>query len=152
MAYEDISDFVLDQIYGYQTANKIKNNIKAILSNRLERSFGGSRENSVNFNGTYDVIEYRDVQFDATNLTGLSIRARVEGKTANAATSVTPLIRNVTDALTLVTGTAIVATSFEEQLLTMTPLTAGAKKYRLQGTTNNATWDTWLFGLAETYL
>ena len=104
MAYEAISDFVLDQVLGYQTANFIKNNIVATLSSRLERSFGGSRQNSVNFNGTYDVIEHRDIEIDSTNLTGLSVRARVEGKTDNATT-------------TLLIGGAVITVDQERRVL-----------------------------------
>ncbi len=152
MSYNAISDFVLDQVLGYQTASKLKNNIEAILASKLSRNLGGSRENSINFNGTFDAYEYRDVEIDSTKLGGLSVRARVEAKTANAGTSVTPRIRNITDSTTLVTGSAETSTSFVEQLLDMTPLTSGTKKYRLQGTTNNATNDVWLFGVMETYV
>jgi hypothetical protein len=152
MSYNAISDFVLDQVLGYQTATKIKNNVVSILSAKLRHDLGGSRENSINFNGTFDVYDFRDVEIDSTNLGGLSVRARVEGKTENAGTSVTPRVRNITDATTLVTGTAITSLTFVEQLLVMTPLVAGTKKYRLQGTTNNATNDVYLFGLVETYV
>lgn len=151
MAYFDISDFVLDQVFGYQTATKIKNNIKSLLSSKLEKSFGGSRQNSVLFNGTFDVLEYRDVEYDSLQMTGLTTRARVEGQTSDAATSVTPVIRNVTDSVNLVTGTAITSLTFVEQILVMSPLTAGTKKYRLRGTTNNGTNDVWLLGVSETY-
>jgi hypothetical protein len=152
MSYNAISDFVLDQVLGYQTATKLKNNIESILAARLDRAFGGSRENSVNFNGTFDAYEYRDLEIDSTKLGGLSVRARVNSKTAAAGTSITPRIRNITDATTLVTGTANTSTSFVEELLAMTPLVAGTKVYRLQGTTNNATNDVWLFGVMETYV
>jgi hypothetical protein len=151
MPFEIPSDFVLDQLFGYQTANKIKNSIAALAAARLEKAFGGSREASINHNGTFDVFEFRDVQMDSTLLTGLTVRARVEGKTANAATSVTPRVRNVTDGADHVTGTAITSTSFVEQVLTMSPLTAGTKKYRLQGVTNNANNDVWLLGVCETF-
>lgn len=151
MPYFAISDFVLDQVFGYQTATRIKNNVIATLATKLEKNLGGSRQNSVLFNGTFDVLEYRDVEFDATLLEGLTHRARVEGKTADGATSVTPLIRNVTDALNHVTGTAITSTSFTEQILAMNPLILGTKKYRLRGTTNNDTHDVWLLGIIESY-
>jgi len=150
MAYNAISDFVLDQIFGYQTATKIKNNIEAALAARLERNLGGSRINSVLFNGTFDVHDYRDVEIDATKLGGLTVRARVEGRTTDSTTSVTPRIRNITDSTTLVTGTAITSTTFVEQLLTMA-VTGANKKYRLQGTTNNGNNDVFLFGVVETF-
>ena len=111
MPYSIPSDFVLDQLFGYQTANNIKNSVAAIVSVRLEKSFGGSREVSVNHSGTFDVFEYRDAEMNSSQLTGLTVRARVEGKTANAATSITPRVRNVTDGADHVTGTAITSTS-----------------------------------------
>jgi hypothetical protein len=151
MPYSIPSDFVLDQVFGYQTANKIKQAIEALAATRLEKSFGGSREASVNVNGVFDVIEFRDVELDATKLTGLTVRARVEGKTANAATSVTPIVRDVTGSIDQVIGAAITATSFTEQILSMTPLGGGVRKYRLRGNTNNATNDVWLLGVCETY-
>ncbi len=151
MAYNAISDFILDQIFGYQTATKLKNNVEAVIAARLERSLGGSRQNSVLFNGTFDVLEYRDVEIDATKLGGLTIRARVEGRTNDSATSVTPRIRNITDSITLVTGSAITSTTFVEQLLAM-PVTGVNKKHRLQGTTNNANFDVFLLGVVETFV
>lgn len=150
MPYDIPTDYVLDQLFGYQSANKIKNSIKALAAARLEKSFGGSRENSVLFNGTFAVLEARDVEWDSLQLSGLTTRARVEGKTSDAATSVTPRIRNITDATDLITGTAITATVFTEQILAMA-LVAGLKKYRLQGVTNNGNNDVWLFGVSETY-
>ena len=151
MPYDIPSDFVLDQVFGYQTANKIKQAVEALAATRLEKTFGGSREISVNHNGTFDVVDYRDVQMDSMKLTGLTVRARVEGKTANAATSVTPLVRDISGSVDHVTGAAITATSFTEQILTMSPIGDGVRKYRLRGTTNNANNDVWLLGVCETY-
>lgn len=150
--YNAIDDFVLDQLFGYQTATWLKNNIVAAFQTKLEKNLGGSRETSVLVNGTFDVVEYRDIDLAEEELTGLTHRARVEGKTANATTSVTPIIRNVTDGTDLATGTAITATSFTEQLLAMTLPEGASKRYRLRGQTNNATNEVWLLGVCETYV
>lgn len=151
MAYTAISDFVLNQLYGYQSATRVKNNIEAILASRLRANLGGSRDNSVIGTPTIDVPEYRDVELDVTKMGGLSVRARVEIKTSNAGTSVTPKIRNVTDGSDKVVGAASTSLVFVEQLLDMTPLVAGAKKYRLQLNTNNATNDVFGLGVIEIY-
>ncbi len=151
MPFTSVSDFVLDQVFGYQTANYLKNNIVALASARLRASFGGSREASLNGSGALDLFDYRELTFVSTNLSGLTIQARVETKTANAGTSVTPKIRNVTDSTDLVTGSAVTATSFTEEVLSMTPLTSGTKKYKMMVTTNNASNDVWGFGVCETY-
>jgi hypothetical protein len=151
MAYTALSDFVVNQLFGYQSATRIKNNVEAILAIKLTKDLGGSRDNSVIGTPTIDIPEYRDVALDSTKLGGLSVRARVEVKTANAGTSVTPKIRNMTDSTDKVVGTASTSLTFVEQLLVMTPLTAGDKKYRLQLNTNNGTNDVFGFGVVELY-
>ena len=152
MAFTSFTDFVLDQVFGYQSANKLKNNAEALLYYRLERSLGGSRENGVKASGTLDPYEFREVQLVSTNLSGLSIRARVETKTENAGTSVQPKIYNNTDTAVHVAGTSHTGTSFVEELLTITPLTSGTKKYQLKLTTNNGTYFVFGFGSIESYL
>jgi hypothetical protein len=152
MAWNAFSDFVLDQVFGYQSANKLKNNPEALLSYRLERSLGGSRENPVQGSGSLDPYDYRQVELVSTNLSGLSIRARCNTKTSNAGTSVQPKIRRTTDAADHVTGTSHTGTSFAEELLTMTPLTSGTKVYQLMLVTNNATNPVYGFGHIESYM
>ena len=151
MSWTTFSDFVLDQVFGYQSANKLKNNAESLLAFRLQRNLGGSRENAVVGSGALDPYEYRDAELDSTKLGGLSIRARVETKTSDVVTSVQPKIRNVTDGADLVLGTSHTNTSFTEELLAMT-LTAGTKKYRLMLVTNNATNPVFGFGSIESYL
>lgn len=151
MAYTAINDFVLNQLLGYQTMTRLKNNIEAILATRLKSDFGGSRDNSVQGTPILDVVNYRDVEIDATKLGGLSVRARVEVMTTNAGTSVQPKVRNVTDGADKIVGAASTSLVFAEQLLDMTPLTAGTKKYRLQLVTNNNTNDVFGLGVMEIY-
>lgn len=150
-----VADYVLDQKFGYQSATAIKNNVIALASARLGRAFGGSRQISVPLvAAAQDAIDYIDVEIDGTQLAGLTVRARVEVRTSNAGTSVTPRIQNVTDATTAVTGAACSATTFGgangTQTLTFTPAT-GIKKYRLQLTPNNATNPVFGIGELETF-
>jgi hypothetical protein len=138
-----VIDFVLDNRYGYQTANTIKNNIIALASARIQRHLGGSRRISVPLvAAAQDAIEYHDVEIDGTLLSGLTVRARVEVRSANAGTSVTPKIRNITDGADAVVGVACSATAFggtnSIQTLVFTPA-LGIKKYRLQLTPSNVT-------------
>jgi hypothetical protein len=150
-SWTSISAFVLDQVFGYQTANKLRENDQALLSFRLERQLGGSREQGVQGSGSLDPPEFRQVQLDSTNLSGLSIRARVETKTNNAGTSVQPKIRNVTDSTDTVTGSSHTNTTFTEELLAIS-VVAGTKKYQLQLVTNNANNPVFGFGHIESYL
>jgi hypothetical protein len=150
-----VADFVLDNKFSYQKANAIKNNIIAIASARLTRYLGGSRQISVPLVASaQDVIDYLDVEIDGTALTGLSVQARVDVRSSNAGTSVTPKIRNVTDASDAVVGVACSAITWggtnSAQTLTFTPA-VGIKKYRLQLTPSNVTNAVFGIGLIEMF-
>lgn len=119
-----------------------------IRQNEIANSFrlthwGGSRHDFILGNGTFDLVEYRDLELVSDNaldrrLNGLTVRARFYLRTENAGTSVTPRIYNVTDAAALATGSAVTATTWTAQTIVLT-LTAGTKVYRPQLTTNNGT-------------
>lgn len=156
MAFTSFSDFVLDQVFGYQSSNRLKNNTEALAYSKLEKNFGGTRLTVMTPSGALpevlDLSDYRNVEFVSTNLAGLTVRARVEGRVTTSGSSVTPRVRNITDSTTLVSGTPIIATSaFAEQIMTMSPLTAGTKQYRLQGTVSGGS-TVYLLGVAETYI
>jgi len=158
MAYTAISAFVLDQIFGYQTANKLRLNIEAILAARLHKGMGGSRQVSLpRVASAQDAIDWRDIEITATNiLTGFTVQARAEVRTLNAAVSITPRVQNVTDATTAGTGVSCTATNADysgtnqKQTIAVT-LTTGTKKYRLQGTPGATTDDTFLIGDLEVF-
>jgi hypothetical protein len=123
----------------------VRQNIKALAARRAVYPLGGSRRQLIVFNGTYDAEEYIDVELDGTEFqTGATVRARVEVRSANAGTSITPKIRNVTDSTDAVVGAACTASdadysgSNQKQTLSFTPA-SGVKKYRLQFTNSNAT-------------
>lgn len=152
-----IADFVLDQRLGYQTANKIKGNIIALASGRLTHYLGGDRLRAVpNVASAQDAINYIDIELDGTQLAGFTIQLRVEVRTANAGTSVTPKLRNVTDSTDAGTGVACSATNTDytgtsqKQTITVT-LAAGVKKYRLQLTPSNTTNDVFGTGYVEIF-
>jgi hypothetical protein len=151
MSWTAVAEFVLDLVFGYQDANEIKNNVIALASARVGRSLGGSRQISVPLVASaQDAIDYIDVEIDGTLLAGLTVRARVEVRTANAGTGVTPKIRNVTDAVDAVAGVSSTSTTWggtdSYQTLTFTPV-AGIRKYRLQLTPANTTDP--VFGIGE---
>lgn len=119
----------------------------------LSHALGGSRVISVpQVAAAQDAIDWRDVELDGTVTTGLTVQARVEVRTSDAGTSVTPKIRNVTDSTDAGVGSACSATATDysgtasKQTIAVT-LAAGLKTYRLQLTPSNADAD--VFGLGR---
>lgn len=152
MAWNTIAAKVLDDVFGYQSANRIRENLIALASARLTYHLGGSRTVAVPLVASaQDAIDFIDIELDGTNLGGFTKQLRVEVRVANAATSVTPKLRNVTDGTDAGTGVACSATNADysgtnqKQTITVTVAT-GVKKYRLQLTPSNTTHPT--FGIA----
>jgi len=158
MAWTAISAYVLDQVFGYQTANYLRANAIALASRPGHYTLGGSRITALPQTASaQDAVEWRDVEIDGTNLSGFTARLRVECRVINAATSVTPKLRNVTDSTDATsTGVACSATNSDysgtnqKQTLTAT-IASGVKKYRLMGTPSNTTHPTFVIGDLEIY-
>lgn len=172
MSWNVISAFVLDQVFGYQTANKIRENLITNIAARRGRHLGGSR-NLPNFpvwepftgrvtskypgTGPFDAENFVDIEIDNTELTGLTVQARIECRAADGV-SITPKIRNVTDGADSVVGAACTATApdysgtNQKQTLALT-LAAGIKKYRLQYELGANALDapTWCIGEIEIF-
>lgn len=122
---------------------------------RFHSDLGGSRQISVpNVASDQDAIDYQDIEIDGDAVAGFTVRVRVEVRTANAGTSVTPKLRNITDASDAVVGAACSATTYAGtngiQILTFTPA-SGVKKYRLQLTPSNTTNDVFGIGHIEIF-
>jgi hypothetical protein len=157
VAWTAVSAFVLDQLFGYQTANFLRENLIAISSARLKYQLGGSREISLDRSAVaQDTKEWIDQEIDGTNLGGFTKQARVEVRTMDGAVGITPKVRNVTDgtdAGTGVSSTGIAADysgSNQKQTITLT-LAAGVKKYRLMATMAAATADGFVSGHIEIF-
>ncbi len=154
MGWTAITTFVLDQLFGYQSANFLKNNHIAIMSGGLGRSLGGSRDvpnnpviplrggvlrSKQSGTGPFDVVNYIDVEIDGTNQSGITIQARVEVRTNKSSCTITPKIRNITDSTDAGTGVACAAGrgdysgTNQKQTIAVT-VASGVKKYRLQFT------------------
>jgi hypothetical protein len=152
-----IATFVLDQLFGYQTANMMRENMIALASARLKYHLGGSRQLTLlRSAAVQDAVEWIDQEIDGTALAGFTKQARVEVRTMAAGTSITPRIQNVTDGTTAGTGVACTATNADysgtnqKQTIALT-LAAGVKKYRLQATLSNVNADAFVTGHIEVF-
>lgn len=135
--YQTLTVFILDQIFGFQTANKLKERDDALAAARIIAPLGGSR-NVGRRNTSYEAVpDFLEIELDGTDTVGLTVQARVEVRTSNAAGSVTPRIRNVTDASDAVVGAASILTTFDPQTLGFVPV-VGLKKYRMEILGSNA--------------
>lgn len=143
--------------WGYQTAEKVRQNFETLIGRRAVYPLGGSRNASLQHNAVIDAYDYLDIEIDGTDLAGLTAQARVEVRVENAGLSVTPSIRNVTDSTDAGTGLACVATSStyagtnQKQTIALT-LASGVKKYRLRFTPTNNTYRFWGLGIIEVFL
>jgi hypothetical protein len=152
-----IPAYVVDQLFGYTRANELRQNLIALASRRAVYSLGGSRQTAVpQVASAQDAVDWIDVEIDGTNLAGLTVQARIEVRVINAATSVTPKIRNGTDSTDAGTGVACTATNAnyggtnQKQTITLT-LASGVKKYRLMLTPSNTTHPVFGIGCIEIF-
>lgn len=152
-----IGAYILDQVFGYQTANALRENAIALASRKAIYCLGGSRMTALpQVASAQDAVDYRDIEIDWTNLAGFTVQLRVECRTINAATTITPKLRNVTDSTDAGTGAACSATnadysgSNQKQTISITGQ-SGVKKYRLMGTPSNTTHPTFVIGDIEIF-
>lgn len=157
MAWNVIAAYILDQVFGFQSANKHRENLITLASRRATFQLGGSRAVSLPLVASaQDAADWIDIEIDGTNLGGFTANLRVECRTMNAGTSVTPKLRNMTDSTDAGVGAACTATNADysganqKQTVAVT-LAAGIKKYRLQGTPSNTTNATFIIGYLEVF-
>lgn len=156
MAWTAIANRVLGDIFGYQSANVLRDNMVAITSARIVHQLGGSRQQGF-FKSSYaEVIDWLEIEIDGTRLSGFTVRAKVEVRTQNASTSVTPKIFNATDVSDAVVGTACTSTSTDyngtnqKQTLVFTPA-AGIKIYKLLIVGGNTSAEIFGIGYVEIF-
>jgi len=150
-------------ITGFQTslANDGSYDVSATLWNLFVLScmrvmhLGGSRTISLPLVASaQNVPDWIDVEVNGDDYPGLNVKLRVECRSDNAATAVTPKLRNVTDGTDAATGAACSAVTQDfsgancTQSVVVT-LASGKKKYRLQGTPSNALHAVYCIGYLE---
>jgi hypothetical protein len=111
---------------------------------------GGSRDRGLDGTGAQDAIDYQEIELDGDLLAGFTIRARVQIKTENAGTTITPQIWDVTTAAVLVTtgGSASASLVWASQDLVLT-LPPAVRRYKLQFVKSNANFQVWGIGYLE---
>lgn len=133
--------------------DQLRQNVNAVHALGGKGGFlGGSRSQVVATASEVAVPDYWDVLLDWRHIDGdLTVRARVEIVTMNAATSVTARVKNITDSVNH-DSSASTSTSFTEVLITIPPPgAAGVKRYRLYMLGNNATHAIGAIGAIEVY-
>lgn len=152
MAWNDISvAYVLDQFFGFQSANKLRENIIALAGLGAEKSFGGDRQIGDLTAAWKEVPNYRDIVINGTNLGGFTKQARIQRKTSDVSTSVQCRVRNLTDNSTAGTGAVYNATTNWDEETFAVVLAAGVKVYRLQFIGGDALNDIYAIGHLEIF-
>jgi len=146
MPYQTVTDANAATDFGYETVQKIRDATRAAIYN-LPAWLGGSRRYTVQSTGYQDAFDARPFIIPDTPSSGATYKVKVSLKTADPATTITPRIRNITDATDAAVGTAEDATSFTEQTLTFTPVVG--KEYRLQFVKSNDDAPAWGFGVLQ---
>ena len=136
---------------GYEEWNQLLGSIRAALFNPIP--LGGSSTEPHPGAAYQRVTHAVPFQVPATEQTGGVWKARVYLKCEDAAVTITPKIRNITDGSDEVVGDACSGTSDaytgtnQNQLLTFTP--AVGKIYELHAVKSDTTKDCWVVGTLQ---
>jgi hypothetical protein len=106
---------------------------------------GGSRAIAIAGTGYQDAIDYISFTMPDAASSGGVWNAVVELLCENVATTITPKIRNVTDATDAVIGSAHASTSWGTQTLSFTPV--AGKTYRLMAVKSDDLFQAWAIGV-----
>ena len=152
MGYTAISAFVVDQIFGFQTANLIRGNNLAALGALRPGDLGGDDVNGLLIASYLEVKSRKRVRLNGAETSGLTRQARIWYRTSNVATSVIWRVFNISDTTTLAQGTIYSAdVLIQEEVIAVTP-PSGEKEYALQVQGGNATNPIFAWGDIETFL
>lgn len=127
MAWNPLGTTVAGDRRGYESFVKLDDSDKAAVFTIAP--LGGSRHISITGAAYIEAIDYLDFIMPDAASTGAVWEALIDLKCENAATTITPKIRNITDSTDAVIGSAHASTSWGSQTLAYTP--ASGKTYRL---------------------
>lgn len=170
--WHTITAYALDDAFGYQSANRFRENLLVLGSKHSGRALGGSRHipnnpvadlvtgalRSKNPGvGPFDAHDYIDVEIDGTHQTGVTFEANVQVRVGMHGQSITPRIWNLTDGSAAGTGVACTSGdpsyngANQKQTIALTIL-PGLNIYRLQYTLGRPSGDTWCQGEIESFV
>lgn len=130
---------------GAESWTKLDESDKAAVFHSVP--LGGSRSQAVSGTGYQDAADYLDFRVPDAASAGATYKVYVDLLCENAATSITPKIRNITDSSDAVVGSASTSTTWAEQTLTFTPV--AGKKYRLMFVKSDDVYAAWGIGLLQ---
>ncbi len=150
MAYTSPDNLTAVDDFGYEEYQKLR--VSIIANSFDEIPLGGSRHTAVPDGGSYkDAIEFQDFMITSADYGGATFEAIVEVRVENAGITITPKIRNVTDASDAVVGSASTSTTggsagdvWATQTLAFTP--TANKRYRLMLVKSADTYAAWAIG------
>lgn len=124
--------YIAGDKWGYQTADKARQDIDLLAYCGMHVDLGGSEDvGIVTGVATWQPVRaYREVLLNGDSLGGLTLDLVAFYKTSNAATQVQVRLRNTTDNSNAALGTASPSTSVVPETITVT-LASGDKTYRL---------------------
>ena len=143
--YDDITALTTGQVVTQAIWTEVRDCARADAHG--DYFLGGSRTVAIPFGGSaQDAIDYVEFEVPTSTEGGFTYVVVVEILTQNASTTVTPRLYNVTDSTVTWTGSAGTSTSWGTYQVSSTLTIAAAKKYRLQFTKNNDTYEAWGIG------
>jgi hypothetical protein len=145
MAFDTPATLVSGDVLTLARYNKLKDSIIADAHDRS--ALGGSRVIPIlPGGGALDAPEYQDFYLPTSSDGGFTFKVEVEVLTENVATTVTPSLYNITDSSTTWTGSAGTSTAWGTYQQSTALTLAAGKRYRLQATKSNDTYDAWIIG------
>jgi len=157
--------YIASDEWGYETANKVRNNMDLLASGQLVRNqyVGGSHHIGIVQDTVCDVINAVDFAIDNTSTqwsgtSGITVQIKVRLR-ATGSTTVTPRIYNVTTAAaatisgaSAASGTATDYSGTGQQQTLVLTLASGLNEYRLQITPSNDDDPVYAIGWLEMYV
>lgn len=145
MPYQTVDNIIAGTEVGYEQFQQIRDGIRAAVFSR--QPIGGSRLFAVMGTGAQDAHNAIPVSVPNAESSGAVYKVEAWTKCADAATTITPRIRNITDSTNAVLGVAADGTEWESQTLAFTPVVG--KEYRLQFTKSDDDHPCWGFGILQ---
>jgi len=146
MAWNPVGTTIATDRRGYEEWVKVNDSDKAAVF-QPPLLVGGSRTFALSGTGYQDAFDVVPILVHDADSSGGVYTVKVDCKCANAATTLTPKIRNVTDSTDTVIGSAAASTSWAAQVLAFTPVVG--KEYRLMFVKSDDVYPCWGIGFLK---